>query len=178
MQASASYGSDASNTSGLGFAFNNALMANLSMEGRIFEFHWGVQELWSSAQAGPDNLGYLAVYPELRIQMSRLFIGAGATPLAWRRSSPESGYDGFASSKSTLSMLGEAGILWPVVHDFSLGATLSGQWVTQSGTSSPAPLLNATILMRFYITFWGKSSGGSGNSNEFKGWRYPFGMIR
>ncbi len=79
---------------------------------------------------------------------------------------------------SVISYYGEAGLLWPITRDFSLGTSASGQFVSSGGTLSPKPILELGVLMRFYFGHSGASSSASTGSNEWQGWRYPFGYLR
>ncbi len=118
-----------------------------------------------------------ATYANVRLQITRLFITAGITPFVWKRSATTAGIDDFLRQGDTLSFFGEAGLLWPITRDFSLGASLAGQWIQSDAGLSPRPILDAVFIMRFYFghSGGGAGSGGGSTSNEWNGWRYPFG---
>ena len=175
QQASPFYGASAPNSTGIGYDTDIALMANLGSGGPI-EFHVGLQNRLSSASAGSQNYLFEALYPEVRVQFSRIYLSFGATPLVWMRNQTTPGLDQIASASGALSMLGEAGMLWPITPEFSLGLAAGAQAVKSSGTLSPKPILDGTVLMRFYFGFF--KSGSEASSDEFKGWRYPFGHLR
>ncbi len=125
-----------------------------------------------SSDANGDSLGFVAPYPEIRIQLSKAFGGIGVTPIELSQQ------QGAYHFKHALAYMGEVGLLWAVTPKFSLGAVGSAQVVSSAGTLSPAPILEAVALLRFYFGTAGNGGGSENGSVEFHGWRYPFGQIR
>lgn len=175
-QLSPFYGNAGSSSTGLGWAVNNSLMANFGSGGPL-EFQLGIQHRISGSSDDTMNYGFQAAYPVLRVQLSRLYFAGGYTPFVWRRTSSQLGVQDYARAENTSAFLAEAGFLWPVMRLFSLGVSGSAQFANAGGGgSSPSPVMDGTVLMRFYFGFYG--GGKDHDSNEFKGWRYPFGFFR
>jgi len=176
--ASPFFGTDAP-SSGFGPSFNLALAYSFSGGEIPLEFQLGLQSRLSTSSVdnGMTYYGVLAPYPMVRLQLSQFFIGGGVTPVLWRRVATSPGVDSFKMVSGSLSFLSEAGFLWAVTPTFSLGAAAAAQFVSTGGTLSPKPILEATAVLRFYFGFSkkGASASSSSTSNEFKGWRYPFG---
>lgn len=177
QQTSPFFGKNTQGSTGYGFALNNGLFINWGSDQRAFAFQLGIQHRLSSASDANASYAVQAVYPVMRLQFSRIFLGMGYTPFIWKRSNAQGGVDEFQSATSTSALLAEAGLLMPVTPKFSMGAQASAQYMSGGGVKSPNPIWDATFAMRFYFGFFG-SGGGSQTSGEFKGWRYPFGMIR
>jgi hypothetical protein len=105
-----------------------------------------------------------------------MYVGIGVSPIIWRRVMDNAALSNFSRASTTYAALLESGLLWALTPEFSLGTSVGTQWVYSNGTLGPKPALDAMGLMRFYFGFTdGSGSGGSRSSNEFKGWRYPFG---
>lgn len=169
------FGDGAATPSSYGTSFNFSFGYSFSGGEIPAEVQIGLQGRLSSTSVsnGMTYYGLVAPYPILRLQLSRIYVGAGATPVMWRRIGSTAGLDALEMVNGSIAFLGEAGFLWPVAPTFSLGAALSGQFITTSGTLSPKPILEATVVLRFYFGF--SKGGAAASSNEFKGWRYPFG---
>jgi hypothetical protein len=177
QQTSPFFGNTPQASTGYGFALNNGIFVNWGSDARAFAFQLGLQHRLSSASDSNASYAVQAVYPVMRLQFSRIYLGTGFTPFVWKRTNGLGGVDYFSSAKSTNAILAEAGFLMPVTPKFSLGTQGSAQIISGGGTKSPNPIWDATVSMRFYFGFFGHS-GDSQSSGEFKGWRYPFGMIR
>lgn len=131
--ASNSFGPGASASPGFGYSVNNGLFFKFLSEHQLFELHLGTELKLSSTRSGPYDLGYLAPYPEMRIQISRFHIGLGITPFARRRMQLSGGFLDYGYSPATTSILGAAGILWPLSEVLSIGLETSAQSIAQSG---------------------------------------------
>jgi hypothetical protein len=172
------FGSSAQST-GYGFALNNGAFLTLGSSQTGFTYQLGLQDRISAANDSSSGTSYALniAYPVLRLQFSRIFIAAGYSPFVWQEVQPSTTLNYFARAKSADALLLEAGLLWPITRKFSMGANLGYQSITQNGVKGPSPALDATISMRFYFGFM-TGKGGSENSAEFEGWRYPFGAPR
>ena len=111
--------------------------------------------------------------------MTRLYFTVGYTPFVWQSGASGSGTGGtlgYGRAVGSTSIIGEAGLLLPVTPEFSMGVAANAQYVSSPDGKGPAPAISALVLMRFHF---GYSSGSGGQrSNEFAGWRYPFGFMR
>jgi hypothetical protein len=168
------FGSDLPGVSGFGGSFNLGVFYNFTDMREPMAFQFGLHERYSSASTA-NYFSTHAPYAVIRIQVSRIYVSGGVSPLVYKRLSDSPGIDHFEKSLSTLSYLAEAGVLWPITEEFSLGASTSLQFVRASGISafSPKPIVDLGVSMRFYF---GHSTGASGKSSvEWPGWRYPFG---
>lgn len=172
------YGVGIPSTSDLGFTVSASAFASFSDGRNPIELQIGFEPRLSSAPAGGTNYSLLAAYPIVRVQLSTLFFGAGATPLAYTRSSGTAGIDSFTLINGGLAYFGEVGVLWPVTPEFSMGVSGAASFLNGPSGLSPAPVYDGTFFMRFYVGAIGENGPSSGRtSNEFKGWRYPFGHM-
>ncbi len=160
-------GLDSPTSIGLGYSFGFFF----SLDNAPIQLQIGVVNRMDNSSDQGNSLTLLTVYPELRLQITRLFVGAGVTNVVFSRDETISGIDNLGRSASSLAYLVEAGVLFPITPKFSFGGSGTLEYVKTGGNLSPSPAVSANILLRFYFGF----SHGGGSSNEFKGWRYPFG---
>ncbi|MGK5088974.1 hypothetical protein WDW86_15560 [Bdellovibrionota bacterium FG-2] len=155
---------------GLGAGASFSIFHTLS-NGALLEGQVGLVGRFVSA-SGPDSPYTLfAPYPTFRVQFTRMYVGVGFSPFVFSGTSLLS----LSSSSGGLGFMGEGGILWPITPKFSLGFCAGAQFISFSGGMSPAPAIDAGVLMRFYLSA-SKDHGRHSNANEnFHGWRYPMG---
>jgi hypothetical protein len=167
------YGSGASSAA-FGYGLNAGIFTTFTERSPSINLQFGLEDRYtSSAAANPgDSMQFMAAYPVLRLQMSRLFFSVGATPLVWKGETLNGVSTSLTTVSGTISYLGEAGLLMPITPKFSFGASGSGEWVDSSSTLSPKPIISGNFFMRFNF---GIGSGEFHDSSEFRGWRYPFG---
>ena len=155
----------------LGYGLSYGLWTTFSQSEPAINIQFGVQSRYSSASGTGASYGFMAAYPEIRLQLSRLYFSFGATPFVMKSLD----YNGTSSSLSRISdatsYLGEAGILFPITPKVSFGLSAAAEYVHENSVSSPNPIASANAFLRFYFGF----GDGSHNSSEFHGWRYPFG---
>ncbi len=176
MNASVFAGASVPATSNLGVSGNLGFFTSFG-DGAL-EFHVGVQERFSMITQGALTFGVHSPLAMVRIQFARIFISAGYTPFVWSRLGTNFGFDNFTSITNGNSYLAEVGFLFPVTPKFSLGLVSTGQYINNSGTISPSPAIDIGAFMRFHFGFFGGSESSSrATSNEYQGWRYPFGRI-
>lgn len=176
------YGPPADTSTSLGYNVNSALFINFADGGPI-ELQLGlVQELVSGTGSTTGNsYSLLTLYPALRIQITRLYFTGGYTPFIWQNNAAAgttASATSFGRAAGATGILGEAGILWPITPEFSLGAAGNLQFIKSDAGSGPNPAMAAAVLMRFHFGYYDKGSGDGTNSNEWKGFRYPFGFMR
>jgi hypothetical protein len=162
-------------SAGFGYGLNFGIFTTFTNSNPTVELQFGLLDRYSSASASNPQTTYqlMSVYPVLRLQLSRLYFSAGGTPFVMRGLSSSAGNYGLTRVNNAISYLGEVGILYPVTPKFSFGTSLSAEYVHVDESWSPKPLASANFFMRFYFGFG--EGGGSRNSTEFRGWRYPFG---
>ena len=158
-----------------GYGLNLGLWTTFTNGNPPLEIQLGVEDRYANIVSSQDYYGLNVVYPVLRLQASRIFLSGGYSPYVFRS------IGGSTSSNQTLSLvkggsslLGEVGTLLPITPRFSFGISGVYESVSVGGVKSPSPVISANLFMRFYFGF---GSGGLGGrkSNEFRGWRYPFG---
>jgi hypothetical protein len=139
------------------------------------EFQLGLQDRYiSGSDSNGDSFGINAAYAVARLQLSRIYLGFGYSPYVMRSTGGSSATSQSLSVVSgASSMMGQLGFLMPITPKFSFGLEASYQTVSVGGVSSPSPIYAGSAFMRFYFGFG--QGGGSRSSNEFRGWRYPFG---
>lgn len=164
-----------SGATSFGIALDNALFYGLGKDGAPVELQIGLQDRYSSASSA-DGITYLyqALYPVVRLQLSKFYLAGGATPLLWKHAGTSGGITDMSYASGSVSFLGETGLLWSLTPTFSVGLNIALQTASSSSELSPKPVADGTLSFRFY--FGGHS--GKGSSNEFEGWRYPFGFIK
>jgi hypothetical protein len=160
----------------MGLSANAALFFSLG-EGAL-EFHLGIQERFSNITQGANSFGVHSPMAMARIQLARIFLSFGYTTFVWQRLGTGFGIDGFNPLSGATSYAVEVGFLFPLTPKFSIGLLTGAQYVSVGGNLSPAPAMDIGAVMRFHFGFFGTSEKSTrGSSNEYEGWRYPFGRI-
>ena len=160
------FGNRFSGASDLGASANASLFYSFQGSAPL-AFQLGLSDRFVSFSANSTSYMYNGLYPALRIQLSILYFGGGATIFG----ATDKGDGNFALDTSLFAYYGEAGGLWAVTPLFSLGGY--GAIQMPSSAANSAATLEFGAILRFYI--W-VGSGGSKSSGEFHGWRYPFGQ--
>jgi hypothetical protein len=159
-----------------GYNVGLGLWSTLTTGSPIVNLQFGVLDRYENTQITGTGMteGLNLPYGAARVQISRLFFTFGYCPYVWSSSGGTSTTGSVLShAVGASSMLGEAGLLLPVTPLFSFGLSGSYESVSQNGIKSPSPIISGNVFMRFYFGFFGGSATRS--SNEFVGWRYPFG---
>lgn len=162
----------------MGLAFGLGIFFATGDGRNPIEFQIGLQPRLSSSSDANGSYSLLSAYPIVRLQISRLYLGGGYAPYVYKRSAATAGFDAFTPVTGGRNLMAEIGALFPVTPDFSLA--LSGVMNLMRSDAGLSPkTLDYLFSMRFYFGHSGASGGGSEkSSNEFKGWRYPFGFMR
>ena len=157
----------------LGPSGNTAFLFSFGNGSSAVDLQFGVQTLLSTGTYTNEYYTLVTPYPVLRLQLSKLYIGAGLSPLVFRRTQTSPGFDGLGTA-TALATLGEAGFLFGITPKFSIALQADAQFIS---ASSAGPIIDLGVVLRIY--FAASTKGGAGgsaySSNEWKGWRYPFG---
>lgn len=78
------YGLDIETAFFFSFSGNSPLDFQLGLQGHLF-----------NASTDTTNYALIAPYPMMRIQMSRIYLGLGATPFNFKRTAATAGFDSF-----------------------------------------------------------------------------------
>jgi len=171
--------------SGISLAGNTGFHFLFSDGDSPLEVQLGVEgKLASGSDLAGVQYETIAPYAVLRLQMSRIFLGFGMTPFVWTRANIPWGFDGLQMTTGSLAYLGELGFLFAGTPKFTASLVASAQVISTGAALSPLPTADLSFVIRLYFDPFGKGSGagpgGSSSSkrtpNEFKGWRYPFGI--
>jgi hypothetical protein len=167
------FGAGSDNPSGLGTAINLGAYVNFSGGGAM-EFQLGFQQKLSMGSLDSVSYSMLSLYPTARFQFSRIYLSGGLTPWIYRGSS----LGDLVQAGGALGYHGELGFLLPITPRFSFTLAASAEWVKVDQLSGPGPVFQIVGGMRVYWGVGATSGGGGVTSNEFKGWRYPFGWSK
>jgi hypothetical protein len=154
-------------SAGLGYGANYGIWTTFTSGEPVLNIQFGIQDRYSSASGNGASYGFMAAYPELRLQLSRLYFTFGASPFVMKSGSGTS----LSRVTDATSYLGEVGVLFPITPKVSFGLSAAAEYVHENSVSSPNPIASGNAFLRFYFGF----GDGSHNSSEFHGWRYPFG---
>jgi hypothetical protein len=155
----------------LGYGLNYGIWTTFSTNEPVINLQFGIQDRYESATGNGASYGYMAAYPELRLQISRLYFTAGYTPFVMKSLDYNGTSTGLSRVSDATAYLGEAGILFPITPKVSFGLSASVEYVHENSVASPNPIAAGNAFLRFYFGF----GDGSHGSSEFHGWRYPFG---
>jgi hypothetical protein len=130
-------------------------------------FSLGLQTRYLSGTTGAsESFTALSVSPIFRIELWRLVVGAGYTPLVYRNLSFKK--DGAINTVMTI----EAEFLFPITPEIDFGLQASRE-LYQSTTLGNGPTV--TEYGAFFRLNFGMSEAMAGERRKFKGWRYPLG---
>lgn len=143
-------------------------------------FHIGIQERYSSGSDATNAFSWHAPYLVVRLDVNHLLLAVGAAPIIWKRTGATAGIDSFIQATSSLGVLGELGLQWPITPEVSFAVMASTQSITTGSTWSPKPSIETLALLRFFLggkTIFEKSRHyyGEGGMGEYEGYRYPYG---
>jgi len=159
----------------IGPSANGSLFFALGTGLSALDAQIGIQTLFSTGTSFNEYYTLIAPYPVFRLQMSKIYVGAGLTPFVFKRFQTNPGVDTIGSLTG-LATMGQVGLLFAITPKFSIAFQVDSQFVSVGGNVSPGPVIDVGAVLRFYFAASGKGGGGSSDSsNEFKGWRYPFG---
>lgn len=172
---SALFGEGAPHSTHFGFAQNATLGYIFGSSQSITNLHLGFHErMTTGTSEDGTEFGIMGVYPTLRIELTRLLIGAGGSPFVWaRRGSGSGSWSNYSRIDQGFGIYVESALVWRVVPFFHITVGPSFETIINAGTLSPKPAIQGTIQLRFFIM----DGFGSGRSRrKFDGWRYPFGI--
>ncbi|MGE0616415.1 MAG: hypothetical protein AB7P04_12315 [Bacteriovoracia bacterium] len=158
---------------GLGGAFT--LAYNITAPSSLLQVHVGIKDRVSTS--GDDNgNSYMlhSIYPVIRLETPRIYIGGGLTPYLFKRPGGL-GFSGFEKIESSMGYFTELGLLWRVVNYFHVSIESSLYFFSTPRGTSPSMALDFTFNMRFFL-YNETGSGAGAGGRQYDGWRYPFGI--
>jgi hypothetical protein len=108
----------------LGYGLNYGIWTTFSTNEPVINLQFGIQDRYESATGNGASYGYMAAYPELRLQISRLYFTAGYTPFVMKSLDYNGTSTGLSRVSDATAYLGEAGILFPITPKVSFGLLL------------------------------------------------------
>jgi hypothetical protein len=156
-----------------GFGVNLGMWTSFTHNEGPMQFQLGVQDRYSSFSSSGSDLSTLNIpYVVARLQASIIYLGFGYSPYVMGENNSSGSSTSLSHVSGASSVMGQVGFLAPVTPKFSFGAEGSYQTLNGGALSGSSATYGISALMRFYFDF---ANGNSGSSNEFHGWRYPFG---
>ncbi len=154
-----------------GVALGLGYFYNVTPSNRFVQIHLGLRQDLLTAQLDAVQYSVTAPLAVLRIHFLPLYISAGFAPLVMQRNHPSWGLSGLQLADSTYAFLGEAGMMYGINPDLSLGIQAGAWLLMQQGFLSSNYSTTGSISLRFYIKD-GKGGSGSTTAPEYSGWRY------
>ncbi len=189
LNSSAFFGADTSQMA-ISSNYNLGLLASFLDGKSPIDVHAGIVGKMTNGVIGNTIYTTLTPWAELRLQISRVYIGVGIAPFVYKRTSPDFGFDNLVpgGTAGQIGFIAEAGFLIPVTPNFTVTIEAASQYIANGFGFSPQPGLDLSANFRFYLWYPGTGGGDSasgtmnssgstkskGPSNEYKGWRYPF----
>lgn len=125
--------------------------------------------LFTQARYTSLNDPLLAIYPGLRIEWWRFTVGYGYSPKVW--SDPK-----FIPYQSSKAQLIEAQFLLPITPEIDFGLTYATQSIKYTSTIDKS--LRTQDMGIFFRLHFGFDSTDTAKRRTYKGWRYPFGIMK
>lgn len=171
------FGSSFQSPTTFGLNFGLGLFWGIGSGKNPVDFQIGFEPRLSMSSDANAAYGLLSLYPIARFQASRLYLGFGISPFVYSRQNASAGFDDFHMVAGTMNWMVEGGFLLPVTPEFSMavGAMLE---LTKSAAGTSPTTYSGIVSMRYYFAQTGSAKSSQIESNEFKGWRYPFGNMR
>ena len=112
------------------------------------------------------SYSFVANYPTVRIELWRLVLGVGYTPIVW---------NGLAEKRlSASALLLEGSFLFPITPEIDFGLNLARERIVLGGVS---PAFTTTEYGAFFRINFGMNAASEERKRKFRGWRYPFGVF-
>jgi hypothetical protein len=161
---------------GNGFLGSLSFYVPVTSEKRFAHLQLGLQNrvLQASDSAG-NPLYFGSSEIGARLEISRLFVGAGYAPLTYVNK-PGSGITSLYPNHGSTAYFFEVGAIWRVIPELQICAAYSLEKGLQSGGSSPSPISEYGLRFRFPLDPTDHKSGSKGV--DFDGFRYPFGFMK
>lgn len=164
------FGSGFTSGSEFGVAINDGIFYSFGSAEQPVELQLGLADRYAAVREVGASYSFFSLYPTVRLQLSRLWLGVGYSPLTFVRAQPTGGAGDFLPAENGSALTFDAGVLFPITPFFSVGGSGGLQSFTSSSGTGTA--FDVGLFLRFYMAF---INGEKRNSGEFKGWRYPFG---
>lgn len=170
----------ATTAAGFGLAWHVGALFNLSSSRAPLRAYLGVQHRYLSASNAGGKATLQSTYPVFRMQARHFFVSVGATPFNFGE--PAGGLLSLRRVSGLLSLMGEAGLLYPITPEAAFGLAGAARYAYQGGAFQGGPAIEGSMLFRFSVGQGRRGpasdSGGAADARKFKGWRYPFGWNR
>ena len=162
--------------SGSAFIGSLSLYAPITSEKRFFHFDLGLQNrLTTGSASSGSSLAMATTNLAFRLEIFRLFVGAGYSPLTFS-SSASGGITSLHTYSGTSSHFLEGGAIWRVIPELQIVAAAGLEYGALSGgVKSPNPITEYGLRFRFPLNPV-ESSRAAGV--DFDGFRYPFGFMK
>lgn len=160
-------------TPDVGLALNAMVGWNLMSPGSTLQIHIGVQDRFLTSYENGTPHGMHSIYPIVRFELPRLYLGVGATPFVFKNSGDPYSLS-YQQETSALAVIGELGLLWRVVPYFHFSIGASVQAAQNVGGIYPFPAADVTAQMRFMLGVGENRQEAAKRHHD--GWRYPFGI--
>lgn len=166
------FGTDAPESTTTNLATNLTLGKNISRGMAFLQLHLGLQHRFVTSKGSNDKaLNTMAIYPLIRFEFPRLFVGVGYAPYVWARMDDTDSFANYGTADGLSSILGEVGLLWRIIPSFHVSVVAATTLMT--GGTSQALNFDGTVNFRFFLT---DSGTDKTKRPPFDGWRYPFGL--
>jgi hypothetical protein len=168
--------SAAASTSG-GFVGSLGLYFPLTRENALGHLQAGLQTRISTSTVSgtTDPLAMGSMHLGLRLEIWRLYLGVGYSPLTWV-SQPQKGITSLHLNSGYSAYMGEAGVIWRVIPELQIAACVGLEYgISTGGAQSPLPVTEYGLRFRFPFQ---PKEGSRAGGVEFDGFRYPFGVMR
>jgi len=156
----------------------NAMFAYVMPMSNQFAMHFGARGGYLNAINGTSYATLIGVYPFIRLDFWRVYVGAGASPISLYRLGAPLGIDGLTAATG-IPLFAESGLEWKMIPDFALNLGLTVYGAYGSAGLSMLPSYEASLQFRFLFSIGGKSAAEAktpGGPGKYDGWRYPFGI--
>lgn len=145
-----------------------------SKVGRLGRIHLGLQLRANMGSAAGASYSIYAPHIIARLVFKRIYFTVGGSPYAY-----QSGASGMSRATGKLLALAEIGYESPITPEISFQFSTGAQIGFGSGGTSPMPVVDALVGLRFYM--FGPSrfiEDRKGWDGEYEGYRYPYGYPR
>ena len=161
-------------STGLGFVGSLSAYLPITSQKRFAHFELGIQNRFSSMTSKTgQSLDTMDPHLALRLEFWRFYVGVGYAPLTYYSTN---GIMALKANQNTTAYFGETGIIWRVIPEFQIAATVALEYGSpKGGGTSPSPISEYGLRFRFPIN--PKEYSGS-HGAKLDGFRYPFGVMR
>lgn len=169
------FGQSSANSADTGYGLAGSVYFPVLWARHPYHLDLGIQDRYTRSSASSNSFGMNTVNIAARLELWRIFVGAGYGFFDFVNSPGKSSLSMHHYSNAT-SIFYEAGLIWRVIPEFQINLEAAIENGTPPSSSATSPT-TTSLGISFRFPFSPKETN-SARGVEFDGFRYPFGFMK